>query len=150
MLNIVVVRDDFETVAIVSVIPVENRKDGDPPMSPEAAFAAIKKAVTGWVKHTTAGRVAWKQTENDFNVGDLAQYTNDDALKSYLHKDGIQALNIEVFDGDCERSWAFDTLLVDRLSDDFLGDDEENEKDDAVDFWESEQDLHGAVLGGKS
>ena len=114
MLNIVVVRDDFETVAIVSVIPVENRKDGDHPMSPKDAFTAIKKAVTGWVKHTTAGQVAWKQSKNDFNVGDLADYTNDDALKSYLHKEGIQALNIAIEDLDCEMEWAFDTILVDR------------------------------------
>jgi hypothetical protein len=143
MLNIVVVRDDFETVAIVSVIPKESEvgsKSDIKIRSAQDALKAIKKAVTQWVKNTTAGQVAWKHSSNDFNVGDLSQYTNDVTLEPYLHKAGIMALNIEVFYGDCDRSWAFDTILVDRLSKDFLSeDDEENEKDDAVSFWESQQ-----------
>jgi hypothetical protein len=74
-----------------------------------ASFKArIIDAVTHWARKDLEGQNAWKESSEDFNVGDLANY-KEDVFNPYLKQYGITLLEVEAYsmddDGD---SWDFD------------------------------------------
>lgn len=74
---------------------------------------ALTHAITQWIKYTSAGREAWKNSSEDFNIGDLSMHL-DEGLMDYMKEEGIKTLNINVMDVQerfC-RDWTFDTVLV--------------------------------------
>ena len=85
-----------------------------PNLSSRQALAALKKVLTQWVKTTKDGRAAWKQSSEDFNIGDLALCDED--FKKYgakaLETLGVYGFNI-LYCGDVADAETFDTILID-------------------------------------
>jgi hypothetical protein len=88
---------------------------------------ALKSALTAWVRETDEGRRAWKNSSEDFNVGDLSTFmvwrTNTKkgepwyemprTLTPYLKDVGILQLQVETYcDTDVAANWDYDTVLV--------------------------------------
>ena len=68
---------------------------------------ALSKAVTKWVETTDVGRAAWKESCEDFNIGDLACHQVPELLAEW----GIHDLKVQVMAG--AESWDyFDRHLV--------------------------------------
>ncbi len=72
---------------------------------------ALKKAFTAWTQ-TEIGKKAWKDSCEDFNIGDLEN--EDFEIGTELHQalidNGIGDLSIETGSTD-KHSWRFDTVL---------------------------------------
>jgi hypothetical protein len=87
----------------------------------EAKFlAALQRAVSAWGTTSPFGIEAWKDSSEDFNVGDLSHYQHDEHLKKCLAEQGIDDLVIE-----CHASidnnlgpWQYDTILMDDPTED--------------------------------
>ncbi len=78
-----------------------------------AARDIIKNAVTAWVITSHEGSNAWAESSEDFNIGDLVNYTDDAALITELTLRGIHRLQVET--PDCGGApWEFDDVLLDR------------------------------------
>ena len=86
-----------------------------PSLSSRQALAALKKVLTQWVKTTKDGRTAWKQSSEDFNIGDLSLCEED--FKRYgakgLEAQGVYSFNI-LYCGDVADAETFDTILIDK------------------------------------
>lgn len=68
---------------------------------------ALSKAVTKWVETTDGGRAAWKESCEDFNIGDLACHQSPELLSEW----GVYDLEVQVMAG--AESWDyFDRHLV--------------------------------------
>lgn len=77
----------------------------------------LQKAVTEWVKTTKDGKEAWEESSNDFNVGDLVDYTTCESFLDILQgKYGIRELHVITNSHDDSGNWAYDTVLVDQDS----------------------------------
>lgn len=62
-------------------------------------FYALQKAVTQWINETPNGEEAYKQSSEDFNIGDLAnQIGINYQWKNLLSKYGVEELSIEITD----------------------------------------------------
>lgn len=60
----------------------------------EDALQRLSRAVSQWVQTTEAGRHAWIESSEDFNVGDLAEYLSQTgqatpSLQRFFMKEGI-------------------------------------------------------------
>lgn len=75
----------------------------------------LTAAVTQWVKETKAGRDAWRDSSEDFNIGDLPAYLGDADLQTRLKAQGVYDLETTLItDNDQQEGWIYDTVLVDR------------------------------------
>jgi hypothetical protein len=77
----------------------------------EALLEMIKRAVTRWVNETDAGRAAWENSSEDFNVGDLSNEIGDKELTARLLEEGVVSLDIETH--GTAHDWQYDRILVD-------------------------------------
>ena len=86
-----------------------------PSLSSRQALVALKKVLTQWVKTTKNGKDAWKQSSEDFNIGDLALCEED--FRKYgakaLETQGVYSFNI-LYCGDVADAEMFDTILIDK------------------------------------
>src|ERR1035437_9915177 len=75
-------------------------------------LAALKSAVTEWIKTTKEGKNAWEESSKDFNIGELSNY-NLVKIDRILAKQGIHDIDIEVhsMEGTSE-GWSYDTILA--------------------------------------
>lgn len=93
------------TLAIVRIATPSN-------VSTQTALKKLQKAVTNWVRTTRSGSECWKESNEDFNIGDLALYEQlfrkDTALKRF----GIEEFEIIYIGETSEGSFPFDTHLV--------------------------------------
>lgn len=81
--------------------------------SDNEVMEAIVRAVTEWVKKDPDGRLEWKNSSHDLNIGDLSFYVDNLALKSFLNKHEISDFNIEIFTNNTDTiSYTYDTVLV--------------------------------------
>lgn len=88
---------------------------------------ALTRAISDWVKTSDAGKMAWENSSEDFNVGDLSHWTDELSLKKCLEKEGITELNIDINSKNmASTEWMYDTVLAD--VDDDMSD--ENDDDD--------------------
>lgn len=96
-----------ETYAVVEAVAVSK-------LNSDSRFRdALTSALSEWVAKTTAGRRAWKDSSQDFNVGDLSHWQSEKSLQPYLEKQGIRHLRVETFSEDFVCShWSYDTVLV--------------------------------------
>lgn len=103
------VSNDCKTVAIVTS-QVDHERMGDE----SNFFSSLMAAVTEWVRTTTDGKKALKNSAQDFNVGDL---TNEQPFShiftTILAKHGIRELNIKTYDQATMGYWQYDDALVD-------------------------------------
>lgn len=74
--------DRLETFAVVT-FTCEHTQD------PSVLIEKFKSAVTAWVKQTSAGDKAWTYSVGSFNIGDYANYQNDEALTRLLLEEGL-------------------------------------------------------------
>ena len=72
----------------------------------------VRTACTAWVKGLPAGRAAWIESGEDFNIGDLAEHQDDAELVVELNKVGIRQLKLESMPE--AGNWAYDDRLVRR------------------------------------
>lgn len=105
----VVARGYEPTIAIISCRKTRTIRGGGQILQPLTA------AVTQWINETKAGRDAWRDSCEDFNVGDLAACLEDAELKARLKALGVNDLEINlIMDSDQQEGWVYDTVLVDR------------------------------------
>lgn len=75
----------------------------------------LTAAITQWINETKAGKDAWRDSCEDFNVGDLPEYLGDADLQARLNASGVHELEIATLaENDQQEGWVYDTLLVDR------------------------------------
>jgi len=73
---------------------------------------AVQRAVTRWVKGSDNGKKAWKLTCEDFNIGDMDNWTSDTNLKKCLCEEGIDLFNIRIIShSSICKNWMYDTVL---------------------------------------
>jgi hypothetical protein len=108
--NTIVLRnsDDEITFADFSCRVKGNQKPTD-----EEVRNRISDAVEAWRKGTDAGDRAWTYTSEDFNIGDLTSYLDDEDLLDELKDRGIYRINIDIhsFDAYQPTPWSFDDIL---------------------------------------
>jgi hypothetical protein len=76
-------------------------------------LALFSAAVTDWVKETDAGKAAYANSSEDYNVGDLSTDIDDDTLQPFLERHGLFDIEIETFsETDFQNDWTYDTHLV--------------------------------------
>ena len=96
------------TYAIVSCLRTGQIQRDDQMLKP------ISEAVSEWVDKYAAGKLAWKNSSRDFNVGDLSMELGDKDLQTCLVANGVFDLEIETFVNDEPTSnWTYDEVLVD-------------------------------------
>lgn len=75
---------------------------------------SLRLAVTRWINETDAGKAAWKESCEDFNIGDLGNcFPFDEKLVEFLFDERIVNLEMNSFGGG-SRNWVHDTHLVDK------------------------------------
>ena len=105
----VVARGYEPTIAIIGCRTTNTIRGGGQILQPLTA------AITLWINETKAGHEAWRDSCEDFNVGDLTAYLEDAELKARLKAQGIYELEIRlIMDGDQQEGWLYGTVLVDR------------------------------------
>jgi len=78
-----------------------------------AFLAHLKAAVSCWVVLTSEGNDEWKDSSEDFNIGDLAMLQGSDAFKTlepFLADQGIHGLEVHTYSADVG-DWNYDTVL---------------------------------------
>lgn len=111
----IVKREGEDTIAIVNAEVVE--------VIPKKQLQQkVIQACTAWVKRSKTGKAAWKQSSEDFNVGDLSEWQGNEELQEDLRAVGIVSLSIVTYSSDDSAAWRYDNLLVDE---DALNDEEE-------------------------
>jgi len=114
--NLIVPRISDEEVTFAN-IQFRFHKASQCKASDEAWRLAVIEAVTHWVKTTEEGAKAWKESDDNFNIGDLANVDDLTEINKFLKKHhGFEIVSIETaimdhngrFDG-----WLFDDVLVD-------------------------------------
>lgn len=88
---------------------------------PKVLIEKFKAAVTDWINSTDEGKAAWNYSCEDFNIGDFANYENDQKLNECLAKEGL-SVNIDLMN-DSDNVLPFDTILANDI-------DEEDEEPD--------------------
>lgn len=82
--------------------------------SVDAFKNALRNALTAWVKETDEGKQAWEYSSEDFNVGDLTDWTDTQSLILYLSKYDIYSLSVDILTLP-QHNWMFDEVLVNDL-----------------------------------
>lgn len=86
-------------------------------MNDTQALEAFRKGITKWMRETLEGGRAWKESCEDFNIGDLSSYVGEYADNKYLHlyleAEGIHHVEIEIHSvcQEASRAWTYDTVL---------------------------------------
>lgn len=105
--NTIVFREGKDSVAIIDA-----RVTNSDLLGHRKFLAALKRAITKWVKSTEEGKKAFEYSCEDFNVGDLSSYTDSPYLTYYLHEEGIHELEISAYASDSgNMNWNYDTPL---------------------------------------
>ena len=78
-------------------------------MSNDELVNAIDRSVSNWMNETDIGVEAWADSCEDFNIGDLVDYSTDPSLTPYMQEQGIEGLTIITSDGD--NCFDFDRIL---------------------------------------
>lgn len=60
----------------------------------------LMNALTAWRDYTEEGMEAWKESAEDFNVGDLSVYVGNASLEKYLNDHYINSVEIESYNAD--------------------------------------------------
>ena len=88
----------------------------NPALNDDSRFLdSLRRAVTRWIDETAQGKTAWRQSCQDFNIGDLGnEFPLDEAFVEILAAEGIHQLELESYGGGA-RNWVHDTHLVNEL-----------------------------------
>lgn len=108
----VVLRDsaDETTMAIVdATVMTDNRYLS----ACEFVEQYLKPSLTEWVKKTKQGQTAWKESCDDFNVGDLSMCCDNKALTKILAEHGVINMEVDTVSETAVDDWDYDTVLVD-------------------------------------
>lgn len=105
----------YEGIGLKWVCVVKAETD-DPGLADDSLFlAGLRRAVTRWINETDEGKAAWKESCEDFNIGDLGNnFPFDEKLTEFLFAERIANLELNSFGGG-SRYWVHDTHLVDEL-----------------------------------
>jgi len=86
-------------------------------LTDEQLLKRLTAALTEWATHSQKGYKAWEDSCNDFNVGDLAHWLDDNASELdrtepgyYLAKQGLHFVDLRI--GDYSQHWPFDAVLM--------------------------------------
>lgn len=88
----------------------------------------LTNALTRWAEETPEGKNAWRQSCQDFNIGDLSCCQDDPTLKPYLTAAGISDLSVDTVP-KVAQDWSFDSILMNMPEEE----DDESEGDDLCD-----------------
>mgnify|MGYP000974103138 CR=1 FL=1 len=81
-------------------------------MNDSEFLARLKKAITAWMKNTSAGELALEYSSDDFNIGDLSSHLEDGELEDCMKAEGILKFDITIH--HCDEGnpiWIYDTHL---------------------------------------
>lgn len=78
-------RTDGIAIDALAIVTVESERTQEPRL----LLQVIKAAVTTWVNTTQEGKEAFADSEEDFNIGDLAHYDDEESLKLCLLEEGL-------------------------------------------------------------
>ena len=116
-LRLIVLRTSSEEVTFADVRAELTPAALDKDLADERSFlAALRKAVTAWVRATKEGREWYESTSQDANIGDLCAYGIPDRVAKALVGQGIRSLTVEctsTADRHICPNWTYDTHLVD-------------------------------------
>jgi len=117
LLRLIVLRTSSEEVTFAEIRAELTPAALDKDLADERSFlAALRKAVTEWVRATKEGREWYESTSQDANIGDLCAYGIPDRVAKALVGQGIRSLTVEctsTADRHICRNWTYDTHLVD-------------------------------------
>ena len=91
---------------LIARVEIESSED-----SPNVVLENLKKAITDWVDNTNEGKEIYEDSSEDFNIGDLDHYWDDDTLEPYLIQYDVEIIEIDILS---ESVVDFDTQLVNR------------------------------------
>ena len=98
--------DENTCAAVIAYTEKNSRADRD-------FLGAVKAALADWRNKTDDGKRAWRQSAEDFNVGDLSIELRDSGLVAELARQGVHKLFVETFvDSEPVQNWDFDTKLM--------------------------------------
>ena len=116
-IRLIILRSSSEEVTFAEVRAELTPAALDKDMADERRFlAALRKAVTAWVRTTKEGREWYEGASQDANVGDLCAYGIPDHVARNLAGQGVRSLTVEctsTADRHICRNWTYDTHLVD-------------------------------------
>jgi hypothetical protein len=92
-----------QVVAIVTAVVNDNAITNQ-----EELLSELRAGVTAWIRSTKEGKKAWRDSVQDFNIGDLMNYDFEPIL---AHCPNIESL--EVDEVDVSDHWLYDTVLAD-------------------------------------
>lgn len=103
----IAVRSDLKDkwVAVISC------RASDKIQTPVDLHKAILVAVQAWVNKTQAGKEAFEESSQDFNIGDLSNNLDSYSLRDELMDVGVTQLQISLFD-DSGDFWDYDEVLA--------------------------------------
>lgn len=70
---------------------------------------AISNALEQWVERSDTGK---RFDGRDFNIGDLAEHTDDSWMRELLNKEGVADLDVVTVSGQGRGHWYFDETLI--------------------------------------
>ena len=123
----VVIRNNAEESTVAIVMGFVTEHSGIRMMSD--CRDVIRKAVTEWMKETVDGKTAWRDSHEDFNVGDLRDHlypgfaypeqaknlvtAMPESLEAHLWNRGFRALSVQcVAVDELRQAWEYDDVLV--------------------------------------
>ena len=93
----------------VAVVTYKSSKE----LNQNSMMDLLVKAITEWVSNTADGEHAWKDSQKDFNVGDLSCFLGYWSLDEMLHANDIWELKVDICgNGDYPTNYNFDTVLA--------------------------------------
>ena len=70
---------------------------------------SMKRAFNEWMESTDAGRDAWINSSEDFNIGDFLHVSDDEDLKACLAEEGLV---LEIVNSGNNATLAYDLVLA--------------------------------------
>ena len=90
---------------------------------------ALTRSISEWIKTSDAGKMALEDSSENFNVGDLSNWTEELSLKKCLENEGITEFNVDITSKNIvSTNWMYDTVLADINEDISIPDDDNGEK----------------------
>lgn len=109
--NTIVLRNSNDEITFADVSCMTERV-----MTDAELRDAVSQAVLNWREKTEEGKMAWEESCEDFNIGDLVDYVEfaiEPNLKEELEAVGVHDLHIEThgFEARMPTMWSYDDIL---------------------------------------
>lgn len=80
-----------------------------------ALVGCLVQAVTDWRRQSKIGADVIQRNGSDFNVGDLAEWKDEESFVPHLRGHGIESISVETYSDSTGHSWEFDDQLIENF-----------------------------------